>query len=207
MTNPERVAEKKRVRAEKEQALAAKIRALPSKRYGLIYADPAWEFTVWEPETGSDRAAANHYAVSKLAAIKSRDVQSIAADDCVLALWATVPMLPEALEVLEAWGFTYKSHAVWLKDRAGTGYWFRNVHELLLIGTRGEPVAPAMGTQWESAWDGKKFSEHSQKPVEAYEMLEIYFPNIPKIELDARAARDGWDRWGAEAPVDMEAAE
>ena len=81
--------------------------------------------------------------------IAARDVPSIAADDCVLFLWATSPMLPQALEVMKAWGFAYVSGAVWVKDRIGTGYWFRNRHELLLVGTRGNVPAPAMGTQWD----------------------------------------------------------
>ena len=76
--------------------------------------------------------------------------KSIAAADCVLFLWATAPMLQEALEVVEAWGFSYKTCAVWSKDRIGTGYWFRNKHEIWLVGTRGHVPAPAMGTRWPS---------------------------------------------------------
>ena len=89
-----------------------------------------------------DRAADNHYPTSILEAIKVRDVPSISAPDCVLFLWATVPMLPHALTVMAAWDFNYVSHYVWNKDRVGTGYWNRNKHELLLIGTRGEIPAP-----------------------------------------------------------------
>ena len=205
LTSEERTAEKKARRVEREEALAQQIRALPSKRYGLILADPEWKFVPYNEETGNDRSAANHYATSMLKQIKERDVPSIAADDCCLALWATVPMLPQALEVMEAWGFEYRSHAVWLKDRVGTGYWYRNAHELLLIGVKGEVPAPAPGTQWESAFDGA-VGEHSEKPAEAYAMLEEYFPTLPKIELNARVRRFGWDAWGAEAPVE-EAAE
>ena len=65
----------------------------------------------------------------------------------MLFLWATAPMLPQALEVMAAWGFKYKSHMVWVKDRTGTGYWFRNAHELLLVGTKGRIPAPAPGMQ------------------------------------------------------------
>lgn len=201
-----RTEDKQARRAQHEADLATKIRALPTKQYGLILADPEWKFVPWSEETGSDRSAANHYATSALEQIKKRDVPSIAADDCVLALWATVPLLPQALEVMDAWGFTYRSHCVWLKDRIATGYWFRNAHELLLIGVKGHPPAPAPGTQWESAFDAK-VGEHSEKPKEAYDMLEAYFPNLPKIELNARTKRDGWEVWGAEAPADLEAAD
>ena len=119
-TAEERSADKKARRAAHESDLAAKIRALPNKRYGLILADPEWKFIPWSEETGNDRSAANHYATSTLDAIKKRDVPSIAADDCVLALWSTVPMFPHALEIVKAWGFDYRSHCVWLKNRVGT---------------------------------------------------------------------------------------
>jgi N6-adenosine-specific RNA methylase IME4 len=199
------VAAKKARRAAHEEALATKIRALPLKRFGVILADPEWKFVPWSEETGSDRSAANHYATSTVEQIKSRDVASIAADDCVLALWATVPMLRHAFEVMEAWGFEYRSHCVWLKNKAGTGYWFRVDHELLLIGVKGEVPAPAPGTQWNSTFDAD-VRDHSEKPEEAYKLLEEYFPSLPKIELNARQKRDGWDVWGAEAPVDHEEA-
>jgi N6-adenosine-specific RNA methylase IME4 len=195
--------EKQQRRADNEAALAKKIVGLPNKRYGVILADPEWRFIPWSEETGMDRSAANHYAASVLEQIKSRDVASISADDCVLFLWSTAPMLPQALEVLVAWGFEYKSHFVWLKNNVGTGYWTRSVHELLLIGTKGEVPGPAPGTQWESAWDAD-VAEHSRKPDQAYDLIEQYFPNLPKIELNARPPRrEGWDVWGAEAPLDM----
>jgi N6-adenosine-specific RNA methylase IME4 len=73
-----------------------------------------------------------------------------AADACVLFLWATAPMLPQALNVMRAWGFACKSQAIWAKDKPGAGSWFRNKHELLLVGTRGAFPAPAPGTQWPS---------------------------------------------------------
>ena len=86
----------------------------------------------------------NHYPTSVTDIIAERNVPDIAADDCVLFLWATGPMIREALMVMEAWGFEYKSHAVWDKIHIGTGYWFRNSHELLLVGTKGDIPAPAM---------------------------------------------------------------
>jgi hypothetical protein len=88
-------------RAEREQELAAKQAALPTRKYGVIVADNEWRFEPRSRETGMDRAADNHYPTSALEEIKSRDVASIAADDCVLFLWATAPMLPEALSVME----------------------------------------------------------------------------------------------------------
>lgn len=192
---------KKRMRARREAELARKQADLPQKKYGVIYADPEWRFEVYSRDTGMDRAADNHYPTSETADICRRDVGSIAADDSVLFLWATVPMLPDALKVMEAWGFEYKSHIIWRKDRIGTGYWFRNAHELLLVGTRGKIPAPAMGDQWESVVDAA-VGRHSEKPEVFYNLIENYFPNLSKIELNARQKRDGWDVWGYEAPVD-----
>jgi N6-adenosine-specific RNA methylase IME4 len=192
-------ADKKARRAAREQALAAKLVALPEAKFAVIYADPEWRFKTRSAETGMDRAADNHYPTSDLEAIKARDVASLAADDCVLFLWATVPMLPEALEVLAAWGFKYVSHFVWDKEHFGTGYWNRNQHEILLVGTRGTIPAPAMGDQFSSVIRSAA-GEHSAKPEKAYEIIEAYYPTVPKIELNARVARPGWARWGYEAP-------
>ena len=113
-------------------------------------------------------------------------------------------MLPAALRVMAGWGFAYKSQLIWNKDRTGTGYWFRNKHELLLVGTRGDVPAPAMGDQWPSVVDAP-VDVHSAKPEVFAKMIEEYFPNLPKIELNARRARPGWDVWGLEAPEGSDA--
>lgn len=196
---------KQKGRAEKEQRLAQVQTAMPDKRYGVVYADPEWRFETYSRETGMDRAADNHYPTSATDDICARPVADIAADDAALFLWATVPMMPDALRVMAAWGFRYVSHAVWIKDQLGTGYWFRNKHELLLVGTKGNIPAPAMGMQLPSAFTSPR-GDHSAKPNAAYEMIERYFPNLPKIELNARRTRPGWDAWGNEAPA-SEAAE
>jgi N6-adenosine-specific RNA methylase IME4 len=127
---------KQAARAEREAELAAKQRALPSRRSGVLYADPPWRFEVYSRETGLDRDASNHYPVMSLDDIKALDIASIAADDSALFLCCTTPTLPQALEVMAAWGFNYKSHFVWAKSKIATGYWNRNKHELLLLGTK-----------------------------------------------------------------------
>jgi N6-adenosine-specific RNA methylase IME4 len=186
---------KRAARTAREAELGKKLVALPNKRYGVILADPEWQFEPWSRETGMDRAADNHYPTSVLDVIAARDAPSIAADDCVLFLWATVPMLPQALLVIARWGFAYRSHFVWKKDRLGTGYWNRNLHELLLVGVRGEIPAPAMGEQWQSLIDAP-VGEHSAKPAKFLELIEAYFPTLPKIELNRRGPpRAGWDAW------------
>jgi N6-adenosine-specific RNA methylase IME4 len=99
-----------------------------------------------------------------------------------------------------AWGFKYRTNFTWAKDRIGTGYWNRNKHEHLLIGVKGNIPTPAMGTQWESLLAGD-VREHSVKPDWQYALIEAYFPNLPKIELNARRCRPGWDAWGFDAQI------
>jgi N6-adenosine-specific RNA methylase IME4 len=193
---------KKAHRAKRERELGKRQRALPDKRYGVILADPEYQFEPWSRETGMDRAADNHYPTSALDVIKSRDVASIAAEDCILFLWATVPMLPHALVVMSAWGFDYRSHYVWAKDSPGTGYWNRNTHDILLIGTRGSIPAPAPGTQWYSVINAPR-GAHSAKPEVFLRMIEEYYPTLLKIELNRRGpARPSWDAWGFEAETE-----
>lgn len=195
--------DKRVARAVREEVLGRQQRALPEERFGVIYADPEWRFEPRSRKTGLDRAADNHYPTSHVDEIKARPVQAIAADHCALLLWSTVPMLPEGLAVLAAWGFTYRSHVAWRKLRPGasrgTGYWFHNEHELLLLGTRGSPPCPAPGDQWPSVVDAP-VGRHSAKPERFLELIEDYWPTLPKIELNRRGpARDGWSAWGNEA--------
>ncbi|HYK80106.1 MAG TPA: MT-A70 family methyltransferase, partial [Micropepsaceae bacterium] len=187
-----------------EMQAAANLK-LPDTRYGVILADPPWRFEPYSRDTGMDRAADNHYPTGCHVEISRLPVHEIAAKDCALFLWATVPMLPHALAVMAAWGFDYRSHVIWKKDKLGTGYWFRNLHELLLLGVRGDVPAPAPGDQWSTILEAA-VGEHSEKPKCFHAMIEAYFPTLPKIELNARRARDGWDRWGLDAP-NQEAAE
>jgi N6-adenosine-specific RNA methylase IME4 len=120
-----------------------------------------------------------------------------AADDCVLFLWSTAPMRRHALEVMQAGGFQHRTEVVWVKDRIGTGYWFRNQHETLMVGVRGKVPAPAPGTQCPSVIEAP-VGRHSEKPETFAEMIERYFPTVPRLELFARRRRPGWDVWGAE---------
>jgi N6-adenosine-specific RNA methylase IME4 len=192
-------------RAERERILGSKQRALPTKQYGVLYADPPYRFEPRSRVTGMDRAADNHYPTMFLEQIKALQVP--AAADSVLFLWATQPMLFHAKAVMEGWRFEYKSHCVWEKDRIGTGYWFRNQHEILLVGTRGSIPAPAPGTQFPSIIRAP-VGRHSEKPAVFREMIEKLFPNLPRIELFARGDVPGWDVWGNEAAVmEQEAAE
>jgi N6-adenosine-specific RNA methylase IME4 len=108
-------------------------------------------------------------------------------------------MRPEAIEVMRAWGFTYKSASTWEKDKAGTGYWVRGIVEDLLIGTRGDVPSPAPGEQFPGIIKAPR-GRHSEKPEIFAKHIERLFPNVPKLEMFARKARPGWDVWGNEVP-------
>jgi N6-adenosine-specific RNA methylase IME4 len=190
------IKEKQEARRQREEALALKT---PEGSYGVIYADPPWKFEVYSEDTGQGRTAEAHYSTMPVEDIAAIPVASFAADDCVLFMWTTAPTLGEAFKLLDAWGFAYKTHCVWVKDRIGLGYWFRNQHEILMLATKGSVPAPAHGTQWSSLIDEPR-QRHSEKPEAFYELIEAYFPNLAKIELFARNSRDGWDCWGFEAP-------
>jgi len=177
-------------------------RALGVTLYSVIYADPPWRFEPRSRETGMDRAADNHYPTMKTIDICNLAVPS--AENCVLFLWATAPMLPEALQVMGAWGFDYRTHCIWTKPTRGTGYWFAGAHELLLLGVKGSMPAPAPGDQYLS-WYQEKKGEHSAKPDQFAEMIEAMFPSQPMLEMFARRARPGWDHWGNEAPPPADA--
>ena len=191
---------KKIARQEKEWALAERtiIQTMHSvdKLYGVIYADPPWRYDTFS-ENGMDRSADNHYPTMSM--FEMMGIEIPAADDCVMFMWATVPMLPEALDLLSTWGFDYKSHICWIKDRQGTGYWTRNKHELLLIATKGNVPAPAMGTQPPSVIE-LPLGRHSEKPAFFADMISTLYPTTPKLEMFARVGRVGWDVIGNEAP-------
>jgi ParB/RepB/Spo0J family partition protein len=194
-------------RQERERQLAAATEAavgkLGKKVYGVLYADPPWKYT--NPPMGDvARATENHYPTMTTEAITKLEVP--AADDCVLFLWATIPMLPAALAVMAAWGFAYKSAIAWIKDKAGTGYWVRSQCELLLIGTRGDIPAPAPGEQPPAVVDAAR-ARHSEKPAVFAELIERLFPNVPKLEMFARQERPGWDVWGNEIERGYDAAD
>jgi N6-adenosine-specific RNA methylase IME4 len=118
--------------------------------------------------------------------------------DAVLFLWATNPMLQDALRVMAAWGFTYVHHWIWDKEIAGTGYWGRDRHELLLIGKRGNPVPPLPGSQPETVYRERK-GRHSAKPDHFAEQIERLYPDMLRLELFCRTPRPGWRAWGYEA--------
>lgn len=196
---------KKNARNAREKVLG-ELQA-PTGRFGCMVEDYEWDHVVWSRDTGMDRHAGNHYPVSDDAHTaeeivkKTADRFAIADDNCVLFMWSTVQHLAIAMDVLRQRGFEYVSHYIWGKDKIGLGYWNRNKHEILLIGVKGHIDCPAPGDQWDSLLMSPRL-EHSQKPDIFLEMIEGYFPTLPKMELNARRRRKGWKAWGLDAPED-----
>lgn len=196
--------DKKERRAERERQLGARQLAMPTGKFNVIVVDDEQDHEVYSRETGMDRHASNHYPTSTDAHTaaemheRTKARFECAAGDCVLFQWSTVQHLDIMIDLLRLRGFQYVSHYVWGKDKIGLGYWNRNKHELLLIGTRGNIPCPAPGTQWDSLITAPR-GEHSAKPECFLEMIEQYFPSLPKIELNRRGtARSGWSAWGDE---------
>jgi len=101
------------------------------KKYQVIYADPPWRYSFSKSKS---RKIENQYPTMSVEEICAMDIPSD--DNAVLYLWATSPKLLEAIKVMEAWGFTYKTHAIWDKEKVGMGYWFRGQHEILMVGVK-----------------------------------------------------------------------
>lgn len=170
-----------------------------SRVYPVYYADPAWRFGVRSEVTGREKSAENHYPTMTTDEICTLMAELIGGTNpAVLFLWATNPMLPDALRVMEACGFTYVHHWIWDKEVAGTGYWGRDRHELLLIGRRGDIAAPLPGSQPETVHRERK-GRHSAKPDFYVETIERLYPGVARLELFCRKPRPGWDAWGYEA--------
>lgn len=176
-------------------------------KYNVIYADPPWKYQTYSPK-GMGKSAENHYPTLTLEEICSMRVNDIAADDCVLFLWATMPCLVQAFDVIRAWGFEYKTVAlVWIKQNRksnglfwGMGYWTRSNAELCLLATKGSPKRVSAGVHQVIV---SRIEEHSKKPKEARDRIVALMGDIPRIELFARQREDGWDAWGNEVKSDI----
>ena len=162
--------------------------------WDVVYADPPWSYDN-PPPYGRD--VENHYPTMSVSAIAEMPVGEISAPNSALFLWATSPLLTQALQVMDAWGFTYRSNAVWVKDKVGCGYWFRQQHELLLVGLRGKSMHPPPELRRSSVFDARR-AAHSHKPWTVAEWIEQAYQMKDKLELFAREERPGWTAWGNE---------
>lgn len=169
---------------------------LPPGPFEVIYADPPWRYSFMKVRAW---AVENHYPTMTAEEIAALPVQDVAGPDAVLFLWTTSPKLLEGLRVVQDWGFTYKTSLIWDKGGKGMGFWVRVNHEILLIGTRGKPAVPAVPARPVSVLRAAR-RRHSQKPDEAYPIIEAMAPGARRLELFARQQRPGWQVWGLEAP-------
>lgn len=183
---------KKRLYAgQHNEALKRSLNPIPAG--DVYYADPPWEYDFSETIT---REIENQYPTMELGEIKELVIP--APIDSVLFLWATAPKLREALEVMLAWGYQYKTNAVWDKRKIGMGYWFRGQHELLLIGTRGD-ISPPEQQNRQSSVIAIPRTGHSTKPPEVHDMIEQMLPELCYVELFARKPyNEKWLVWGNE---------
>lgn len=169
------------------------------KKYSVINADPPWSYK----NKGTRAAAERHYGTMSLEDIKNLQVEGIAEHDCTLFLWATFPMLREALETIQAWGFDYKTVAfVWVKKNRrsdswfmGLGNWTRSNTEICLLATRGRPKRVSASVR---SLVVSHVGRHSAKPPEVREGIVRLMGDVNRIELFARERADGWDAWGNE---------
>ena len=169
------------------------------RKFNIIYADPAWKYN----NKGGRSAAEKFYPTMNIEEICALPVADIAAKDSALFLWATFPMLPEALRVIDAWGYTFKSVAfVWLKQNRkakswfyGMGFWTRSNVEICLLATRGKPQRQDKGIHQLII---SPIEAHSKKPDVVREKIVRLMGDIPRVELFARQATPGWNVWGNE---------
>jgi N6-adenosine-specific RNA methylase IME4 len=172
------------------------------RRYGAILADPPWSFRNWSAK-GTGRNAVSHYDCLDFSALAKLPVGDLAADDCALFLWATDPLLPRALELIDRWGFEYKTVAFyWVKLNSaakgetdyftGLGYWTRANPEQCLLATRGKPSRRAKDVRRLVV---ERRREHSRKPENVRERIERLVAG-PYLEMFARDTKAGWDCWG-----------
>jgi N6-adenosine-specific RNA methylase IME4 len=179
--------------------------ALGDCQFSTVLADPPWQFHNRTGKVAPEHRRLSRYGTMALDEIKALPVQDIAAPVAHLYLWVPNALLPQGLEVLSAWGFQYKSNIVWHKvrkdggsDGRGVGFYFRNVTELILFGTRGKNARTLGPGRRQVNYLATRKREHSRKPDEQYEIIEACSRG-PFVELFARGTRPNWTNWGRQA--------
>lgn len=183
----------------KKDQVAGKVAALPIDKFSVIYADPPWSYG--DGRTGDRMTATgalHHYPTMSMEELKALDVQRLTAEDSVLFLWATSPLLPEGLELAKSWGFKYKGCFIWDKVKHNLGHYNSVRHEFLLICTRGS-CTPEKTKLYDSVQSIQRTGKHSEKPEEFRSIIQTLYPSGKKIELFRRGkAPKGWVAWGNE---------
>lgn len=172
------------------------------RKFATVLADPPWQFQNRTGKMAPEHKRLSRYPTMTLQEIKDLPVEAIVADTAHLYLWVPNALLADGLQVMEHWGFTYKTNLIWYKvrkdggpDRRGVGFYFRNVTEMILFGVRGKNARTLQpGRSQENIISSQK-REHSRKPDEQYHIIETCSPG-PYIELFARGQRKKWFVWG-----------
>ena len=184
----------------KKAQVADKVAALPAGKYRVIYADPPWKYNDTQGGSISDSygAAEKHYPSMSLSELSALPIPDLSQDHAVLFLWATSPLLPDALKLGDAWGFKYKAAFIWDKVKHNMGHYNSVRHELLLICTKGS-CTPDVVQLFDSVQSIERTHKHSEKPEEFRTIIDTLYPHGPRIELFRRgAAPSGWTVWGNE---------
>lgn len=187
--------------AENEKAAKDFTRYVEKRTFGTILADPPWQFANRTGKMAPEHKRLSRYSTLTLQEIKEIPVSLAAAEKSHLYLWVPNALLAEGLQVMEAWGFQYKTNIIWHKirkdggpDGRGVGFYFRNTTEIVLFGVRGSLRTNAPGRRQVNIIKTMK-REHSRKPDELYEIIEACSPG-PYLELFARGKRKKWFQWG-----------
>jgi N6-adenosine-specific RNA methylase IME4 len=175
------------------------------RKFATLLADPPWRFINRTGKVAPEHHRLSRYGTMSVDEIAALPIASALADTAHLYLWVPNALLPDGLKVLHAWGFNYKSNIVWHKlrkdggsDGRGVGFYFRNVTEIILFGTRGKNARTLAPGRSQVNYVGTRKREHSRKPDELYPIIEACSPG-PRLELFARGTRKGWSVWGNQA--------
>lgn len=177
------------------------------REFGTILADPPWRFANRTGKMAPEHRRLSRYGTMDLEEIKALPVVEVAAKPSHLYLWVPNALLSEGMEVMNAWGYQYKTNLIWHKirkdggpDGRGVGFYFRNVTEVILFGVRGKGARTLPPGRSQVNFLATRKREHSRKPDELYDIIEACSPG-PRLELFARGGRPGWEAWGNQAEV------
>jgi N6-adenosine-specific RNA methylase IME4 len=178
---------------------------LEGRKYRTIMADPPWRFRNQTGKVAPEHRRLNRYSTLDLNDVRAMPIGDIADKTAHLYLWVPNALLPDGLEVMKSWGFTYKSNLIWHKirrdggsDGRGVGFYFRNVTEMVLFGVRGKNARTLGAARSQVNLLATRKREHSRKPDEQYGLIEACSSG-PYLELFARGEREGWSVWGNQA--------
>ncbi len=192
-------------RVDSDSPSADLLRFAADRRFKTILADPPWRFLNRTGKIAPEHRRLSRYGTMTIDEIAALPVSKVSDIPAHLYLWVPNALLPEGLQVMKAWGFAYKSNIVWHKlrkdggsDGRGVGFYFRNVSELILFGTRGKNARTLAPGRRQVNYIGTRKREHSRKPDEQYEIIEACSPG-PFLELFGRGVRPKWATWGDQA--------